>query len=221
MKHIVLILLMAAGAAAASAQNATGQAAPAATANKPTVAANPPAKLADIHCNIFRDCVLRLPPGIPPAKGKLKSAFSLYYQDIKIGTGALAEPYKTYIIQYTGWLAADGHKFDSTYDHRGTIMGKDGKPVKDADGKDQLGPSQPFSFTQGTQGYERVLTGLDQGFEGMRVGGKRRIIIPYQLAYGAEDRPAPEAGHQGIPPKSDLIFDVELLDVADPPRRKE
>jgi peptidylprolyl isomerase len=51
----------------------------------------------------------------------------------------------------------------------------------------------------------------------MKVGGKRRLFIPWQLAYGARGRPGPDATHPGIPAKADLIFDVELLDVTEPP----
>src|SRR3569833_195138 len=60
---------------------------------------------------------VKLPPGVPPGHGIVKTAFSLRYQDLRIGTGADAEPNKTYKVQYTGWLAADGHKFASSYDH--------------------------------------------------------------------------------------------------------
>lgn len=86
-------------------------------------------------------------------------------------------------VQYTGWLASDGTKFDSSVDR-----------------------NEPFTFPQGAH---RVITGWDQGFGGMRVGGKRRLFIPYQLAYGAEGRPPM------IPPMSDLIFDIELVSVGD------
>ncbi|GAC1477561.1 MAG: FKBP-type peptidyl-prolyl cis-trans isomerase [Gemmatimonadaceae bacterium] len=65
----------------------------------------------------------------------------------------------------------------------------------------------PFTFEQGKR---KVIPGWDAGFEGMHVGGKRRFFIPYQLAYG-------EKGRNTIPPKAELIFDVELLDVKDPP----
>ena len=58
-------------------------------------------------------------------------------------------------------------------------------------------------------GWEtRMIAGWDSGYEGMRVGGKRRLLIPYQLAYGL-------LGRGKIPPKADLTFDVELLDVVD------
>jgi peptidylprolyl isomerase len=61
----------------------------------------------------------------------------------------------------------------------------------------------------------RAIPGFDQGFTGMKVGGKRRIFIPWQLAYGAKGRPGPDAAHPGIPPKSDLIFDVQLIEVSE------
>lgn len=124
-----------------------------------------------------------LPSSIPPAAGKMVTQYSMRYIEVAVGTGALAEPGKIYVVQYTGWLH-DGTKFDSSRDR-----------------------SEPFSFDQGKR---RVIPGWDAGFEGMHVGGKRRFFIPYQLAYG-------EKGRNKIPPKADLIFDVELVDVKDPP----
>jgi len=220
-----------ASAPAASTQTPASQPATAAPATKPAAAAatttpppdyeNAPSKVADIHCNRNNTCEIKLPPGIPPQEGTVKKAFTLYYQDIKIGTGALAGAHKEYVVHYTGWLAFDGSMFDTSYEHRGVVMDKNGKPVKDANGKDKLGDPQPFTFTQGAAGIDRVLTGLDEGFVGMRVGGKRRLIIPYQLAYGEKARPSPDADHPvGIPPKSDLIMDVELLQVNDAPKKK-
>src|ERR1019366_3243615 len=155
---------------------------------------------------------VKLPPGVPPGRGIVKSAFTLRYQDIKIGTGAIAEPNKMYKVLYTGWLAADGHEFDSSNDHRVPVKDKDGKPVVGGDGKPKLGDAQPISVPQG---FGRVIPGFDQGFYGMRTGGKRRLFIPWQLAYGARGRPGPDAAHPGIPPKADLIFDVELVDQSD------
>jgi peptidylprolyl isomerase len=142
----------------------------------------------------------------------VKTAFSLRYQDIKIGAGAEAEPNRLYKVLYTGWLAADGHKFDSSYDHRTPVVGVDGKPEMGEDGKPKMGDPQPISIPQG---FGRVIPGFDQGFTGMKVGGKRRLFIPWQLAYGARGRPGPDAAHPGIPAKADLIFDVELVDVSD------
>jgi len=102
---------------------------------------------------------VKLPPGVPPARGILKTAFSLRYQDIHIGTGAEAEPNKIYKVSYTGWLAADGHKFDSSYDHKMPVMGKDGKPELDADGKPKESDGEPISFPQG---FGRVIPGFDK-----------------------------------------------------------
>jgi peptidylprolyl isomerase len=205
MKTHALILLMAASTLAATAQTPAKPAAPATA--KPAASATKSATGTGI----------KLPPGIPPAKGIVKTAFSvsLRYQDIKIGTGADAEPNKLYKVHYTGYRAADGVKFDSSYDHpRQPIRDKDGKPVLGDDGKPKLGDPQPMPFAQG-QG--RTIPGFDMGFVGMKVGGKRRIFIPYQLAYGSREIPDHGAEHPGIPAKSDLIFDVELVDVSDMP----
>jgi len=124
-----------------------------------------------------------LPKNIPPVHAPVKVQYVMRYQDITIGSGAEAKPGLFYSVNYTGWLASDGTKFDSSYDR-----------------------GKPFEFLQG---MKRVIIGWDQGFEGMRVGGKRRLFIPYQLAYG-------EAGREPIPPKANLIFDIELMDVRDP-----
>jgi peptidylprolyl isomerase len=119
---------------------------------------------------------------MPQATGEIKIQYSMRYIEVAVGTGKLAEPGKVYAVQYTGWLK-DGTKFDSSRDR-----------------------PEPFGFEQGKR---RVIPGWDAGFEGMRVGGKRRFIIPYQLAYG-------EKGRGKIPPKAELIFDVELIDVTEP-----
>ncbi len=183
MKPFLLFLFVAASTAAVAAQTA---AKPASTA-KPAVthAATTGAKL---------------PPGVPPARGIVKTAFSLRYEDIKIGTGAPAEPNKVYKVHYTGWLAANGHKFDSSYDHpRSPVMGADGKPVMGPDGMPKQGEPEPISFPQG---FGRVIPGFDQGFYGMRIGSKRRLFIPWQLAYGERGRPG-------------MIFDIELVGMSD------
>ncbi len=186
--------------ALASAQTAPPPAAPA----KATTPAKAPASAT---AGAFR-----LPPGIPRGRGVIKTAFALRYQDLKIGTGAAAEPNKVYKVLYTGYLAADGHKFDSSEDHRQPLRDKDGKPVMGDDGKPKLADAQPISFVQG---FGRVIPGFDQGFDGMKVGGKRRLFIPWQLAYGARGRPGPDPAHPGIPPKADLIFDIELVEVVE------
>ncbi len=204
LKHAAFIILVA--SAVAGAQTATKPTAP--TAAKPatraatTTVTHPAAATA-----------IKLPPGVPPVKARLQTAFSLRYQDIAIGTGADAAPHKMYSVHYTGWLASTGRKFDSSYDHPGPpLTDKDGKMVRDEKGQVQPGPPQPISFIQGTG---RAIPGFDEGFTGMKVGGKRRIFIPWQMAYGELGREGPDAAHPGIPPKTDLIFDVELLDQKD------
>lgn len=111
------------------------------------------------------------------------TSFSLDYIDTKIGTGELAGAHSFYSIHYTGYLL-DGTKFDSSLDR--------GEPLSVAYGQHQ------------------VIPGWDTGFAGMRVGGKRRLIIPFQLAYGA-------TAQRGIPAKSMLVFDVELLGISETP----
>jgi len=104
----------------------------------------------------------------------------LKYTDEQIGTGAEAVSGKTAVVHYTGWLM-DGKKFDSSLDR-----------------------NQPFSFALGAG---QVIKGWDEGVQGMKVGGKRTLIIPPELGYGAR-------GAGGvIPPNATLKFDVQLLDV--------
>jgi peptidylprolyl isomerase len=122
-------------------------------------------------------------PELRQSLGLESSSFSLDYIDVKVGAGERAAPHKWYTIQYTGYLV-DGTKFDSSYDHPG---------------------AEPISIAYG---QHQVIPGWDTGFDGMRVGGKRRLFIPYQLAYGAN-------GKAPIPPKAELIFDVELVSQSD------
>ncbi len=207
MRRVALILFMVASAAGAQtvAKPATHRAATAKTAATASKTAAAPTDV-------------KLPAGVPVVNAPAKVAFSLRYQDIEIGSGADAEPGKLYRVHYTGWLgtngrADDGRKFDSSYDHPGPpVTDKDGKMERDADGNVKLSGPQPIAFVQG-QG--RAIPGFDQGFSGMKIGGKRRLFVPWQLAYGASGRPGPDAEHPGIPARSDLIFDVELLDVTE------
>jgi len=200
MNRHFLIFAMTAAVAAAGAQTPAKPAAPTA-ASKPATAAH-------------TTTASTLPPGVPRVHGIVKTAFTLRYEDYKIGTGAEAEPNKLYKVLYTGYLASDGHKFDSSDDHRRPVLDKDGKPVMGPDGKPKLGDPEPLAFPQG---FGRLIPGFDQGFSGMHIGGKRRLFIPWQLAYGARGRPGPDAANPGIPPKADLIFDIELVDVTDMP----
>lgn len=121
---------------------------------------------------------------VPRVAGIPKALYTLKYIDTVIGKGPLAEPHKWYTVRYTGWLT-NGTKFDSSYDHPG---------------------GEPISFPDGAK---QVIIGWDTGFEGMHVGGKRRLFIPYQLAYGEAGRPPV------IPAKANLVFDVELVSMSD------
>jgi FKBP-type peptidyl-prolyl cis-trans isomerase FkpA len=113
------------------------------------------------------------------AEGKeVTTSSGLQYIDLKIGTGATAQAGRTVTVHYTGWLE-NGKKFDSSVDR-----------------------GQPFSFPLGAG---RVIKGWDEGVQDMKVGGKRKLIIPANLGYGAR-------GAGGvIPPNATLIFEVELL----------
>jgi len=122
-------------------------------------------------------------PGLRETLGLETASFSLDYIDVKTGTGAPAAPHKWYTIHYSGYLV-DGTRFDSSFDHPG---------------------HEPFVFPYG---QHQVILGWDTGFDGMRVGGKRRLFIPYQLAYGANGKPP-------IPAKAELIFDVEFISQSD------
>ena len=104
----------------------------------------------------------------------------LRYEDIAAGTGEPAATGMLATVHYTGWLE-DGTKFDSSLD-----------------------TGQPFSFTLGAGD---VIQGWDEGVIGMKVGGKRRLVIPSNLGYGASG-----AGNV-IPPNATLIFEVELLEL--------
>lgn len=200
MRPPLLFLLLAASVAAAGAQ----------TTSKP---ANTAARTTAARMGTHSTTASKLPANIPVVHGVIHNAFTLRYQDYKIGTGALAEPNKVYHVLYTGYIASTGQIFDSSQQHRTPVM-KDGKPVMDAEGNPELNPPQPLIFPQG---FGRLIPGFDQGFAGMHIGGKRRIFIPWQLGYGTRDIPA-RGAFPGIPPKSDLIFDVELVDVTDMPQ---
>lgn len=122
-------------------------------------------------------------PDSPPEidGDEITTASGLVYIDIEEGTGITPSSGQRVSVHYTGWLESDGSKFDSSLDR-----------------------GQPFEFTIG-QG--NVIAGWDEGLSTMKVGGKRRLIIPAEIGYGAEGSPPV------IPEDATLIFDVELLDV--------
>ena len=114
-----------------------------------------------------------------------KTSSGLQYTDTVVGTGASPKSGQVCVMHYTGWLwenGAKGKKFDSSVD-RGT----------------------PYEFPLG-QG--RVIKGWDEGVASMKVGGKRTLLIPPQLGYGARG-----TGGGLIPPNATLLFDVELVGV--------
>ena len=108
------------------------------------------------------------------------TADGLKYGDIAVGCGAVVKAGDTVNVQYTGWLESNGTQFDSSR---------------------QAGRTA-FSLTLG-QG--QVIKGWEEGIPGMHIGGKRRLIIPPSLGYGAQGSPPT------IPPNATLVFDVELV----------
>jgi peptidylprolyl isomerase len=109
-----------------------------------------------------------------------KTPSGLRYQEVIPGQGQAAAPGRPVTVHYTGWLP-NGEKFDSSRDR-----------------------GQPFGFTLGAG---EVIAGWDEGVAGMKVGGKRKLVIPPDLAYGTAGAPP------DIPPSATLVFDVELLEV--------
>jgi peptidylprolyl isomerase len=212
MNRFVLILFLAAFTSAASAQTTQKTPAPGAPAAKNSIKTATAKTASTATPAAASEPWIKLPAGVPKVvHGPVKVPFSLHYEDIKVGTGADGEPGKIWHLKYTGWRAADGVKFDSWDDHKQPAIGPDGKPELGPDGKPKMGEPKPIEIPQG---MGRVIPGFDYGLEGMKIGGKRRLFIPWQMAYGTRaipDRP----DHPGIPAKSDLIFDVELVDVTE------
>jgi FKBP-type peptidyl-prolyl cis-trans isomerase FkpA len=132
-----------------------------------------------------------VPPPPPMVVGSATpgpAAEQLIVTDTKVGTGKEASTGATVYMHYTGWL------------YRPLAKNMHGKQFDSS-----IPRGEPLDFVLGAG---RVIKGWDQGIQGMKVGGKRTLIIPSELAYGSR----PGAG-SGIPPNSALIFDVELMDV--------
>jgi peptidylprolyl isomerase len=135
--------------------------------------------------SIFLAMLLVLGAAAPCVSLAAQTSQQLKIIDVKRGTGAVAAAGKSVTVHYTGWLYendAKGKKFDSSVDR-----------------------GRPFTFSLGAG---NVIPGWDQGVAGMRVGGKRTLIIPPDLGYGANGTP-----DGTIPPNATLMFDVELLQV--------
>jgi FKBP-type peptidyl-prolyl cis-trans isomerase len=111
---------------------------------------------------------------------KVTTKSGLTYEDKKVGSGPVAKAGQTVSVHYTGWLT-NGTKFDSSRDR-----------------------NEPFVFHLGAG---EVIPGWDEGVQGMKVGGVRKLTIPPALGYGSRG-----AG-SAIPPNSTLVFEVELLEV--------
>lgn len=122
-------------------------------------------------------------PSASPAGKVITTSSGLQYQDEVIGKGAAAKAGQTVSVNYTGMLV-NGKVFDSNTDP-------------------SFGHVQPFSFQLGGG---QVIKGWDEGVAGMKVGGKRKLIIPASLGYGSQN-----VANGLIPPNSTLIFEVELL----------
>lgn len=119
-------------------------------------------------------------PAKDAAAKEIVTPSGLKYTDLKVGTGAEAKAGDAVQVHYTGWLV-DGTKFDSSRDS-----------------------NRPFRFKLGAG---QVIKGWDEGVAGMKVGGKRKLVIPPELGYGRQ-------GAGGvIPPGATLVFEVELLGV--------
>jgi peptidylprolyl isomerase len=175
MKFRLSVALAALITATAAAQTTTGTTQKRTTTRRtsPTAASKPAANTTAIPAAPAVNPA-DTPPNVPKVEGAPKPLYTLRYVDTQIGTGDLAKQQQYYTVRYTGWLT-DGTKFDSSDDHPG---------------------AEPIVFPYGAR---RVIAGWDTGFEGMHVGGKRRLFVPYQLAYGESGRPPV------IPPKAETI----------------
>ena len=174
-----LPLVVACGSSQSAADKAAEQAANE-QANPPTItdATTPAVKAVKVTPGPGEGDI-KVKPVIPRQSGAAPKV--LIVQDLIVGTGAEAKSGDSVTVQYVGVLFANGKEFDSSW--------KAGKP---------------FTFDLGSGG---VIAGWDQGVEGMKVGGRRRLIIPAELGYGAAGSPPT------IPANAALVFDVDLVSV--------
>ena len=144
----------------------------------------------------------------PPAWRTYESGLRFRDLNEPADTAALAEDGKLVSVHYTGRVAETGEVFDtSLFDEVDATLGG---TLKAGEADDLCGwdRGHPLEFELGAG---RVIAGWDEGVHGMRVGGRRELVVPPALAYGAEG-----SGDQ-IPPNATLTFEVELLDVREPP----
>ena len=117
-------------------------------------------------------------------KGYIAAESGLMFQDLEVGNGDTAHTGKIAVIHFSGWLDANGTKGDFIFTSH-----DNGKPI---------------AFEIGT---DKVIKGWNIGITGMKVGGKRRLMVPSRLGYGTE------GSGDTIPPNANLIFDIELIEV--------
>lgn len=150
-----------------------------------------PAVLLCVHATLAQPTP-QATPGIPPLPSVIQwhtTPSGLQYADTAIGKGATPSDGQVVVVHFAGWLD-DGTMFDSTR----------------AKGK-------PFGFPLGSG---QVIKGWDEGVRGMKVGGKRRLIVPPALGYGEKGVPPI------VPPNARLVFDIELINIVEkPPDRRQ
>ncbi|MBX3359131.1 MAG: FKBP-type peptidyl-prolyl cis-trans isomerase [Phycisphaeraceae bacterium] len=147
-----------------------------------TVTADPPAGATEPPATTPATAPDKAPAATTPAETKpVKKTLpsGLEIEDLKVGEGAECKPGAAVVAHYKGTLKSDGTEFDSSYKR-----------------------NEPIPFPLGG-----VIKGWQEGVPGMRIGGKRKLVIPYQLAYGEAGMPPV------IPPKADLVFEIELVDL--------
>ncbi len=128
------------------------------------------------------------PPEAKPAPVKTVTADGLGIEDLVVGDGVECKPGAAVVAHYKGTLKSDGSEFDSSYKR-----------------------NSPAAFS-----LNRWIKGSQEGIPGMRVGGKRKLTVPYALAFGEAGRPPtipPKADVPIIPPKADLVYEIELVNV--------
>jgi hypothetical protein len=149
------------------------------------------ASLLVLGCAATKERIPTISPSVPTPEGAAApvSHMGLWYVDLVEGRGGLLESGQCAYVHYTGWLAESGKQFETSRDS----LRADGGP--------------PFVFPLGAK---QAIAGWELGLKGMRIGGRRRLIIPPALAYGAKGNPPV------VPPRTALVFDIDLVGLATP-----